>query len=166
MTEIITGIIALIFLIILIWLFYTRFFGAEYQPVSNKVAEKMIELAALKKKDNVCDLGCGNGKLLLKAAPFCNRAVGVEIDPLRAWIARFKTGKIKNIKILKGNMFNYDLRDINVVFIFLKQKTNDKLLAKFKRELKKGSRIVSYCWTLGMPVWKQDQKSRVFAYKI
>jgi len=152
--------------IILFWFFYTKFFGAEYQAVPTRVLKKMIESAGLKKKDVVYDLGCGNGKILLEAAKFCKKARGIEIDPLRVLMARMKTGKMNNVEVIRGNLFRQNLRDANVIFIFLRQRTNDKLMEKFRKELKKGTKIISHYWTLDLKPFKVDKKLRVYEYKI
>jgi len=158
--------LSIILFVIIFWFFYTKFFGAEYQAIPIPVLNKMIEFAGLKKQDVVYDLGCGNGKILKKAAEFCSKAIGIEIDPLRVWIAKFKTRKMNNIQVIGGNLFNQNLRNANVVFIFLRQKTNDRLLEKFGKELKKGTKIVSHYWTLDMKPCSIDKKLRVYSYKI
>lgn len=160
----------LVFLVMLwlatLWFYYTELFGAGYAPTADKSVEKMIEFAKLNKKKVVYDLGCGNGKIVGRAAKFCKRAIGVEIEPLRVLISKFVTRKQKNVKIVEKNLFSCDLRDADVVFIFLKQRTNNKLKEKFLEEMKPGSMVISHYWTLNMPVWKKDEKLRVYAYKI
>ncbi|MEM2956400.1 MAG: rRNA adenine N-6-methyltransferase family protein [Candidatus Pacearchaeota archaeon] len=156
---------AFIFYIFLLWLFYTRFFGAEYYPTSKKVIKKMIEFAELKKEDIVYDLGCGDGRILLAVARKCKRAIGIEVDLLRFLWSKLKT-KGKNICVIRKNFFNQNISDANVIFIFLRQETNNKLLEKFKKELKPGSRIVSHYWRLNLNPWKVDKKLKVYAYRI
>lgn len=155
-----------IIFIVCMWFFYTKFFGAEFAPAPKKVIEKMIEFAELKNKDIVYDLGCGDGRILIKAAGKCRKAIGIEIDLLRVLISKFKTRKIKNVKIIRGNLFLESIKDADVIFIFLRQKANDALMKKFKKELKKGSRIISHYWTLPLKAYKTDENLRVYAYKI
>jgi len=161
-----TFVISTTVFIIVFWFFYTKFYGAEYQAVPSVVLKRMIEFAGLKKKDVVYDLGCGNGKILLEAAKFCSKAVGIEIDPLRVLIAKIKARKMGNVEIVRGNLFSHNMDDADVVFIFLRQKTNDKLMEKFREELGKGARIVSHCWTLDLKPYKADEKLKVYAYKL
>jgi 16S rRNA A1518/A1519 N6-dimethyltransferase RsmA/KsgA/DIM1 with predicted DNA glycosylase/AP lyase activity len=145
-------------------MFYTKFFGAEYYPAEDKVIEKALEISKLKKNETFYDLGSGDGKVLLHAAQKCKKAIGVEIDPLRVLISKLKC-KGKNIEIREGNFYSQNLKDADVIFIYLRQWTNDKLERKFLKELKKGTRIVSYFWKLGLKPYAADEKLRVYAYK-
>jgi SAM-dependent methyltransferase len=151
--------------IFLLWFFYTRFFGAEYCPAEKKVIEKALDFSKLKKNEIFYDLGSGNGKVLLAASKYCRKAVGIEIDPLRVLISRIKT-KGKNIEIIRCNLFSHNLHDADVIFIFLRQGANNRLLEKFKKELKPGARIISHYWTLNLKPYKTDEKLRVYAYRI
>jgi ribosomal protein L11 methylase PrmA len=158
-------IISTVLYIILFWLFYTKFFGAEYCPVPTDSLKRMIEFSKLKKNETAYDLGSGDGKIVLSASKRCRKAVGIEIDPLRVLWSRLRA-KGKNIEIFRENFFNHNLNDADVVFIFLRQKANDRLEKKFKKEMKKGSRIVSHYWKLGLKPYKTDDELRVYAYKI
>jgi len=158
-------IISTVLYIILFWLFYTKFFGAEYCPVPTDSMKRMIEFSKLKRNEIAYDLGSGDGKIVLSASKRCKKAIGIEIDPLRVLWSRLRA-KGKNIEIFRGNFFNHNLKDADVVFIFLRQKANDALEKKFKKEMKKGSRIVSHYWKLGLKPYKTDDELRVYAYKL
>ncbi len=155
-----------LFLLFLLWLFYTRFKGAEYSPTFSKNAGKMIELAGITKKDVVYDLGSGFGGLAIQASRKAKKAVGIEYDPARFFISkiRAKILGIRNVEFVRGNLFRQDISDANVILMFLKQKTNQELKEKLSR-LKKGTRIVSYIWTFeGWKPVRQDKKLRVYLY--
>ena len=158
--------ISIIIFVIFFWMFYTKFFGAEYQAVPSDVLRKMIKFSDLKKNDIVYDLGCGDGKILLASAKHCRKATGIEIDPIRCFIAKIKTRKMNNVEIVRGNFFQQNLQDADVIFIFLRQETNDRLEGKFLKELKKGTKIVSHCWKLSLKPYKQDEKLKVYAYRL
>ena len=159
-------IISTVAFIILFWMFYTKFFGAEYYPAGKRVIDKAIEYSGLKKNEVFYDLGSGDGKVLLSACRKCKKAVGIEIDPLRVLWSRLKT-KGKNIEIIKGNFYSHNLRDADVIFIYLRQWTNDRLEQKFLNELKKWTRVVSYYWKLNnLNPYKFDEKLKVYAYRI
>jgi len=155
----------LFILVVALMLFYTEFFGAGYFPASDRVVKRMIQFSRLGKKDVFYDMGCGDGRVLMRAAPFCKKAIGIEIDPLRYILARFNTRKIRNIHVLRGNFFSNNLKDADVVFIYLQKWSNRRLKDKFLKEMKPGSVIVSHCWTLDLPLWKKDEKLKVYAYR-
>lgn len=150
---------------VIFWMIYTKLFGAEYCPAEKKVIDKAIKVSRLKKNEIFYDLGCGDGKVLLRVCNHCKKAIGIEIDPLRAWISMLRC-KGKNIKIFRENMYNHNLHNANVIFIYLRQPANDRLLEKFRKELKKGTRIVSHHWTLNMKPYKVDKNLKIYAYKI
>ena len=157
----------LIFLFIF-WLFYSGFFGAEYCPTTKRKMKKMLEFAALRKKDISYDLGCGDGRLVIAAARKCKRAVGIEIDFFRFLFSflKVKILGLKNARIIFGNFFRQDFKDANVVFLFLRQKANDRLQARLSK-LKKGTRIVSHYWIFhGWKPVKQDRKLKIYLYVV
>ena len=160
-------IISTIAFVMLLWLFYTRFFGAEYFPASRKVVKEMIKSANLTKKDAVYDLGCGDARILCAAAPKCRKAVGIEIDFLRFLVSKFNASYYGNAKVLRKNLLSQKLNDADVIFIFLRQDINDKLEKKCIKEMKKGSRIVSHYWKMKhLKPYKIDEKMRIYSYKI
>ncbi len=163
-----TLIAAFLILFLAFWLFYTRAIGSEYGPTTAKRARRMIELAKISKKDIVYDLGSGFGGLAILASKRAKKAVGIEFDSLRyaISIARAFFSGAKNVRFIRGNLFEQDISDANVILLFLKQKTNQKLKAKFLR-LGKGTRIVSNIWTFeGWKPVKEDKKLKVYMYVV
>src|SRR5262249_11755448 len=55
-----------------------------FLPTPQKVVDRMLELAEVKKTDVVYDLGCGDGRIVVTAAEkFGAKGVGFDIDPQR-----------------------------------------------------------------------------------
>lgn len=142
---------------------------APWWRTSKKTARAMCKLANINKSDVVYDLGSGEGVALLVAEKEFNATgVGIEIDPLRYFYSKIflKLNNSTRVKIIKGNIFNESLSNATVVFIYLVPKTIEKLIPKFKKELKKGTRIVSYVYEVGLPIKKFDQKNQLRLYII
>ena len=141
--------------------------GAPYVPSSRKRVRKMIELAELKPGEIVVDLGSGDGKILIEAAKLGCFATGLEINPFLVWFSRFRAarnGLSGKIKILRQDLNKYSLNEADVVFVYLWPETIDKLSAKFSRELKPESRLVSNAFSLsGIEPYKKEDN--VFLYK-
>ena len=159
-------IIAFLLLFLAFWLFYTRLIGSEYGPTTMKRARRMIEFAKITKKDIVYDLGSGFGGLAILASKNAKKVIGIEFDILRYFfsIIRAFFHGARNAKFIRGNLFKQDISNADVILLFLKQKTNQKLKAKLKN-LKKGARVVSNTWTFEN--WKpirQDKKLKVYMY--
>ncbi|MDO8056800.1 MAG: class I SAM-dependent methyltransferase [Candidatus Hermodarchaeota archaeon] len=136
---------------ILAYLVWPMLFGAMYQPSTETVVQKMLELAGLTSDDTLYDLGSGDGRILFLAAQqYGAKAVGIEIDPIRYFRTKRKIerhGLEKQIQLIQGNFFDQNLADATVVTIYQSQRTNQKIKTKFLQELRPQTRIVSNRWT-------------------
>ena len=74
--------------------------------------ERYLSLLELKPEDIFVDFGCGNGELLLKAAPLVARAVGVDVSREQARSAREALRQTPNAEILNSRFQNCLLPDI------------------------------------------------------
>lgn len=130
----------------------------------------MCRLAKVSKKDVIYDLGCGDGTALIVASKeFGVKGVGIEIDPLRFAIAKLKikfNGLSGNVKIVRNNFFKEDFSDATVVFVYLVPKALQRLMPKFKKDLRPGTKIVSYVYKMDLPLIKEDKENQVFVYSI
>ncbi len=146
-------------------------FGAPWLPTPTGILERMFEEAELKPGETVVDLGCGDGRVLIAAARNRGaRGIGIEIDPLKAAIARWRVrraGLEGAVTIRTAHALGADLRQADVVFLFLSHQLIDRLKPKFEAELKPGARIVSYNFMVrGYPIWKVDAGKRWFIYRM
>jgi cyclopropane fatty-acyl-phospholipid synthase-like methyltransferase len=143
------------FLFFFFWLFPLFFHGIPWQPTDMRRVRRMLQMSELKPGEVVYDLGCGDGRILVCAArEFQARAVGVELNPwlyVLAVLRVFFSGCSSRVQIIFGNLHNVPLEEADVVTIFLFSHVNELLQEKFRQELKKGARIVSYVWKL--PSW-------------
>lgn len=142
---------------------------APWWRTNAKTAKAICRLAKINKEDIVYDLGCGDGEVLLQSAKLGAKGVGIEIDPLRVLIAKLRVLKNsfqEKISIKRKNFFDVDISMASVIIVYLVPKTLDKLLPKFKKELKKGTRIVSYKYKINLPLIAEDKKNNIGVYKI
>jgi len=131
----------------------------------------MLEMAEANSGDIVYDLGSGDGRIVIEAArTFNSRAVGIEADPLRViWsLIMVRISKLQNkVKIKWGNLFNQNISNATLVTLFLWRDSNQKLKPKLLRELRPGSRVVSYVWKFnGWIPSKVDNKEQIYLYII
>jgi SAM-dependent methyltransferase len=116
--------------------------GAAYSPTPRTIAAEALYLAGLKNDEVFYDLGCGTGEVLIAASKLCDHVKGVEIEPIRWFIAKLRARKAK---VILGNLFNQDISDADVVFLFQYEGTiNDRIAMKIKAETRSGTRVISY----------------------
>ncbi len=124
----------------------------------------------ISKKDVIYDLGSGDSTLLITAAKkFGARAVGIEIDPLRYFISKlmvFINNVGYKVKIKRQNFFQSEIGDATVVFMYLIPKTLAKLKPKLLKELKPGTKIVTFVYKIDLPIVKQDLKNEFYMYEV
>jgi predicted RNA methylase len=135
------------------------------------MVHKMLTMAQVGPEDVVYDLGCGDGRMIIAAARrYGARAVGIEIDPLRyVWCQALITilGLRERVRIIYGDFYKQNLRDADVVTCYLLQSTNNKLQAKFKKELTPDTRVVTYYFTFPqLQLTDADDEDKLYLYTI
>jgi SAM-dependent methyltransferase len=132
----------------LLWIAWNFTLDALWQPTDQVTVQRILFLAGLREGEHVVDLGCGDGRIVVAAAKsYPVRATGVEIDPFRVLFGRLWilfAGVRRRARILRRDMYAFDLADVDVVILFLSATANFKLQTKLKRELRRGARVVSY----------------------
>jgi ubiquinone/menaquinone biosynthesis C-methylase UbiE len=125
-------------------------------PTPEEVIEKMMELANVKDDDVFYDLGCGDGRVLIKVAKEKKiRCVGIEIKRELVEEARKKVARegLENlIKIIHGDIFQESFSDATIVYLYLTTELNAQLRPKLERELRKGTRVISHQFEV--PGWE------------
>jgi SAM-dependent methyltransferase len=135
-----------------------------FATTPHKVVKEMLKLAEVNKDDVVYDLGCGDGRIVIAAArDFGGRGVGVELD--KELVAESvknakEAGVAERVKFLEEDFFAVDLRDATVVALYLLPEMNARLMPKFLKELKPGSKVVSHMWEMGK--WKPDMTLKAY----
>jgi SAM-dependent methyltransferase len=124
-----------------------------YVPTPMKVVDAMLDLAQVTKNDLVYDLGCGDGRIVVRAAQrFGCRGVGVDLDPQRVAEARAnakKAGVAQLTQFEVGDVFEFDIAPATVVTMYLLPGINLQLRPRLLKELRPGTRIVSHDFDMG-----------------
>lgn len=107
-----------------------------------KEVEKEIDWRGVK---NFYDLGSGNGNVIRFLASDHKDIsfIGYEINPFRVWISNWLSRHLDNVKFESCDFLKKDLSRADIVFTFLLPKAMDSLLSKLKKEMPKGSLLVS-----------------------
>ena len=123
------------------------------------VVERMLYLAQPRAGERLVDLGSGDGRIVIEAAKrFGARGLGVDIEPRLVELAR-ENAKRVGVEALASfevrDLFETDLRGVNVVTMYLLPEVNLKLVPRLLEQLRPGARIVSHDYDLGP--WPFDE---------
>jgi ubiquinone/menaquinone biosynthesis C-methylase UbiE len=134
-----------------------------FVPTPEQVVDAMLKLANVHKGDVVYDMGCGDGRMVVRAAKqYGVRGVGIDINPERIAEARDNAqfnGVTNLVTFRNEDLFEADIKEASVVTLYLLTSLNIKLRPKLWRDLKPGTRIVSHAFDMGD--WKPDKKMDV-----
>ncbi len=147
--------------LLLIWLGRSLLFastmlhGPVFVPSRDEDIERMIALADIQTEDRIIDLGSGNGAILHALAERGITAEGIELNPLLVAESR-KTLKAAGygelITVHRGNFWDVDLSQYDVIFLYGTTYIMEKLERKLKEEMKPKARLISNYFEL--PNWK------------
>lgn len=134
---------------------------APYVASPLPVVHEMLVLAELRTNETVYDLGCGDGRVAIMAAEeFGARAVGIELrdDLVKKAISKVsELGLDSRVKIVQLDLFDVDLKQADVVTLYLTTSANERVRPKLESELRNGTRVVSHDYeVLGWTPFKTD----------
>jgi hypothetical protein len=137
--------------------------GGPFVPTPQAVVDAMLDLAKVGPRDFVVDLGSGDGRIVLTAAQRYNaRGFGIEIDPelvQQSNAEAQRRGLAERASFREQDVLQARIDDASVVTLYLLPGMMQSLQAKFLRELKPGTRIVSHDFPF--PDWKADRQATV-----
>jgi ribosomal protein L11 methylase PrmA len=158
------------FALLLFFLTIAFITGAPFVPTASNVSEKMIQMAEIKAGMTVIDLGSGDGRLLCLAVKKGARAIGYEINPflvLYTKIKLFRTACSRRLKIYWRNFWSADVRNADVIFVYLLPWRMEKLKKKLLSQLKPGALVVSNSFIFrNWPIYKADRINHIYVFKI
>ena len=131
-----------------------------FVPTEQEDVSRMLRLAGLKDGEMVYDLGSGDGRIVFEAAKMypAARGRGIEIDEKLVLESRKLAtagGLTNRVQFLHQNAFDADLKEANVIAMWLWPELMRMLRPKILAEARPGTRIVTRIWDLG-PAWKPD----------
>jgi SAM-dependent methyltransferase len=131
---------------------------AIFEPTSAADVDRMIDLAEVGPDDLVYDLGCGDGRVLIRAAQRCgSRGVGVDVDPRRIAESRANArsaGLEDRVRFILHDAKTSDLTGATVVFLFLGVAGNLRLVQNLQKQLRPGTRVISRGYSI--PGWEAE----------
>lgn len=130
-------------------------------PTPQALVDKMLDMATVTAKDNLVDLGSGDGRTVITAAKRGATARGIEYNPNMVALSRAnaaKEGVSDKATFEQADIFETDFSKADVVTMFLLTSLNAKLRPTIL-DMKPGTRIVSNTFDMGD--WKADEEAVV-----
>lgn len=130
----------------------------------------MIALARIRPGQTIIDVGSGDGRVLFAAAKKGANAIGIEINPYLVRFTQLKAllGAYKgSIRVRWQNLWKADLRDADIIFVYLIPWKMDVLAQKIKKEVPPGSLVISNSFIFpGWKVVRQDTVHHIYAFRV
>lgn len=137
--------------------------ASPYLATPPEVVNAMLRVADVKPNETVFDLGCGDARILIAAArDFGARGVGVELDPQVFALARKNVDAAHvadRVKLIRGNMFETDLKSADVVALYLLPSALERLRPILEQRLRPGVRVVTHDFPI--PGWQEAGDRKV-----
>lgn len=108
----------------------------------------LFDMLAIGPEDVVCDIGCGDGRVVIEAARRHDcRAIGVERNVALAKAAQAAAdgqGLSDRVEIICGDEQAIDFATVSVVFLFLPVDLLPAMIARIRAAARPGTRIVAH----------------------
>ncbi|HVF65160.1 MAG TPA: class I SAM-dependent methyltransferase [Casimicrobiaceae bacterium] len=124
----------------------------------DNVVKAMLDLAQVRPRDRLIDLGSGDGRIVIAAAQRGATATGIEIDANLVERSRERAHAANvgdRTAFVTQDLFETDFAGYDVVTMYLLPDVNRRLAPKLLTTLKPGARIVSHDYGLGD--WPPDR---------
>jgi len=112
------------------------------------IVERMLEMGHLQAGEKMCDLGSGDGRIVIDAAQrFHALATGIELDLdlVHQSVDKIRDlGLTKTARIIHGDLLKQRYSSYDLVTVYLWPEANDLLQPVLEHELKKGARVVAH----------------------
>lgn len=122
------------------------FSRVPYVPTRKKLIPKLLKVAKLQPGTPVCDLGCGDGRLLFAAEKLHKiKGTGFELSPIAFFFAISKKLLFRShVHLHFQNFFHASLQEFRTIFVYLTPQVLAKLVPKFQKECAHGTTIISH----------------------
>lgn len=143
---------------------------SPWWKTDKKVSQVIGDMVRLSKSDVIYELGSGDGEFLLVAGGlFGAKVVGIEIDPFRYYQSLFRVKRARledKITVKRANFFAEDLSPATVLYFYLVPRAIGRLLPKLQKELRPGTKIVSYRYKLPFRPIMENKEHKLYVYML
>ncbi|NPA23234.1 MAG: SAM-dependent methyltransferase, partial [Crenarchaeota archaeon] len=127
-----------------------------FVPTPLDIIDEMLRLCDPSPRKVVVDPGCGDGRVIIRAAEKFNM-YGIGIERLEGLVRRCirevrRRGLMGKVLIVHDDIFNFNYTIADIVTLYLGRDVNERLRPKLERELRPGTRVVSHDFEV--PGWR------------
>ncbi len=124
--------------------------GAPYLPTLQSQQTAALNLLALRPGQTLLELGCGDGRVLRRAAQQGLTAIGYEINPVLVIVAKLMTWQYRHqVRVVWANYWRVSWPQADGIFVFLLDKYMKKLDNKVAQYAKKRSiKLASFAFKI------------------
>lgn len=161
-------IVLVLVLLFVIFSFSSYFFGGPFVPSQYQIIKKVMDIVEIKEGSVFIDLGSGDGRLLIQAAKQGAFAVGYELNPFWYYISKLNVllhGVKEKVKVKRENFINADLKEADILYLYLFPEKIADLEKVLRRTLKQGAKIITYKFPFSN--WqerKRLEKEKIYLY--
>lgn len=140
-------------------------FGAPFLPTLAPQIDVALDLLDLQPGDMMLELGCGDGRVLTRAAQRGIRCVGYELNPILAFVAWLRTRRYgKRVRVVWADYWYTEWPEAQGIFVFLLDRYMGKLHKKIMQYPYRPLRLASFAFRV--PNLKPlKKKGGVFLYE-
>lgn len=143
------GLLIWVIVFVLFCFCFVIFFGAPFLPTLAPQIEAALDLLDLQPGDTLLELGCGDGRVLVRAARRGIKGVGYELNPILAFVAWLRTRRYgKRVRVVWGDYWYAPWPAAEGVFVFLLDKYMDRLHKKVMQYPHRPLRLVSFAFKI------------------
>lgn len=123
----------------------SRDLSAPFVSVPQDILSRIVDEIEVVDEDVVYDLGCGKSNIIKELANKNQNAevIGVEKSLVPYFLSKFRVRMLKNVKILRQDFFVTYMGRATKIFLYLSDHAMNKLLPKFQKECRPGTKIIS-----------------------
>jgi len=124
-------------------------FFSPFYTTPTKLLKDVVKQFKLKKDEKFADLGCGDGRVVFTTHRMYKcHTIGYEVSPVLLMFVKLTKLILypfnRKVQFLEEDFFKVNLKEYDVIYCNLPTDVLEVLSKKFKKELKKGSRVYSY----------------------
>jgi len=135
----------------------------DFVPTPDELIDAKLDLAKVQSGEVIFDLGCGDGRVLFRAAQrFAVSAVGVEFRRPLVEVAQKRARELHladRVQFVCGDYLEVDCSAADIVVLYLNRGSLGQLSLRLEQNLKAGARIVTHEFDL--PGWTAIAESSI-----